>query len=75
VSCVRQCFSDHHGPHKPGEAKAVQVSWPPGPAGELGLTPCAELSIFSHILVSFVLTQEEQRPQRMETVARGLQLL
>ena len=37
VSCVRQCFSDHHGPHKPGEAKAVQVSWPPGPAGELGL--------------------------------------
>ena len=38
-------------------------------------TPRAELSIFSHILVSFVLTQEEQRPQRMETVARGLQLL
>ena len=37
MSCVRQCFSDHHGPHKPGEAKAVQVSWPPGPAGELGL--------------------------------------
>ena len=38
-------------------------------------TPHAELSIFSHILVPFVLTWEGQRPQRMETVAGGLQLL